>query len=405
MYMYIYIYIERERERYIYIYIYTHTYPRTCEQRDRGSGISTFGAWPEKARLRACEDVCGWFISNIRVHIYIYIYTPIIIIVVIIITRANYYISVVISRGQRWDKQSAIAVLRFCSFPPARRAAGRSPPRGGHRSSGHWPRRRHRQADQSPHPLGLYIYIYMYIYIYIEREREIHIYIYIYRERDICIYIYIYIYIYIHRERERDCCVFKHECVYYIDGYTYGLWLRAGPVRAAGREKIWVKMLEPWVRRPISVLRLWISVGFDSSGILVVRGGTPRPLGNFPESLSQAILVGTILVGRLGVPRTKESCRGNFKQDGAAPSRIGRHKIARGWQNATILLLSLLVLMMIIINNNNNNIHIIITNDISSPPLGAIKWTPAWLETEGFAEYSTVQYSTVQYSTVQYSIV
>ena len=41
--------------------------------------------------------------------------------------------------------------------------------------------------------------------------------------------------------------------------------------------------------------------GFDSSIILILRGGIPRPMGNLPESLSQAILVGIILVGRLGV--------------------------------------------------------------------------------------------------------
>ena len=41
--------------------------------------------------------------------------------------------------------------------------------------------------------------------------------------------------------------------------------------------------------------------GFDSSRILSVRGGLPRPVGNFPESLSPAILGGIILVGRLGV--------------------------------------------------------------------------------------------------------
>ena len=40
--------------------------------------------------------------------------------------------------------------------------------------------------------------------------------------------------------------------------------------------------------------------GFDSSIILIQRGGIPRPIGNFPESLSQAILVGIMLVGRLG---------------------------------------------------------------------------------------------------------
>ena len=41
--------------------------------------------------------------------------------------------------------------------------------------------------------------------------------------------------------------------------------------------------------------------GFDSSRILILRGGIPGPIGNSPESLSQAILAGVILVGRLGV--------------------------------------------------------------------------------------------------------
>ena len=54
--------------------------------------------------------------------------------------------------------------------------------------------------------------------------------------------------------------------------------------------------------------------GSDSSRILVFRGGIPRPVGNFPESLSQAVLVvvgvvvvvvvvvvGIILVRRLAV--------------------------------------------------------------------------------------------------------
>ena len=40
---------------------------------------------------------------------------------------------------------------------------------------------------------------------------------------------------------------------------------------------------------------------FDSSIILNSRGGIPRPVGDFPESLSPAMLVGTVLVGRLGV--------------------------------------------------------------------------------------------------------
>ena len=41
--------------------------------------------------------------------------------------------------------------------------------------------------------------------------------------------------------------------------------------------------------------------GFDSSIILILRGGILMSIGDFPESLSQAILVGVMLVGRLGV--------------------------------------------------------------------------------------------------------
>ena len=41
--------------------------------------------------------------------------------------------------------------------------------------------------------------------------------------------------------------------------------------------------------------------GFDSNIILIIRGGISRPIGNCPESLSQAMLVGIMLVGRLGV--------------------------------------------------------------------------------------------------------
>ena len=41
--------------------------------------------------------------------------------------------------------------------------------------------------------------------------------------------------------------------------------------------------------------------GIDSSIILIVRGGILMSIGSFPESLSQAILAGRFLVGRLGV--------------------------------------------------------------------------------------------------------
>ena len=41
--------------------------------------------------------------------------------------------------------------------------------------------------------------------------------------------------------------------------------------------------------------------GFDSSIMLCLRAGILRPMGNFPESLSQAILAGIMLVWRLGI--------------------------------------------------------------------------------------------------------
>ena len=55
--------------------------------------------------------------------------------------------------------------------------------------------------------------------------------------------------------------------------------------------------------RPTANLRTAILEfrGLDSSIVLVLRGGIPRPMGNFLESSSQAILEGIILVGRFGV--------------------------------------------------------------------------------------------------------
>ena len=41
--------------------------------------------------------------------------------------------------------------------------------------------------------------------------------------------------------------------------------------------------------------------GFDSSIILSLRGGIPNLIGDFPDCLSQAMLVGIMLVARLGV--------------------------------------------------------------------------------------------------------
>ena len=52
--------------------------------------------------------------------------------------------------------------------------------------------------------------------------------------------------------------------------------------------------------------------GFDSSIISFLRGGILRPIGNFPEILSQAMLAGIMLVGRLGVRRRYCAWRQNI---------------------------------------------------------------------------------------------
>ena len=109
-------------------------------------------------------------------------------------------------------------------------------------------------------------------------QYSIHIYIYIYRERDTFIYIYIYIHIlYIH----------MFICLFIFIAESLGLW---------GFRRI---PFSYTANLPSNIVGF---KGFDSSTILIQRGGIPRPKGNFPESLSQAMLVGITLVGKLGVP-------------------------------------------------------------------------------------------------------
>ena len=63
-----------------------------------------------------------------------------------------------------------------------------------------------------------------------------------------------------------------------------------------------VLLLLPLLRDTANLLTKTLDFGGpDSTGILILRGGIPRPTGNSPESLSQRILAGIILVWRLGV--------------------------------------------------------------------------------------------------------
>ena len=72
---------------------------------------------------------------------------------------------------------------------------------------------------------------------------------------------------------------------------------------------------------PISVLRYLDFRGFDSSIVLILRGGNLMSTENFLESLSQQILVRIILVvGRLGVLHMLNQlllCQTNQSESGA----------------------------------------------------------------------------------------
>ena len=53
---------------------------------------------------------------------------------------------------------------------------------------------------------------------------------------------------------------------------------------------------------------------FDSSGIFILRGGIPMSIVFVPESLSQQIFIGTILVGRSGVPAAPVALSPDFEK-------------------------------------------------------------------------------------------
>ena len=68
-------------------------------------------------------------------------------------------------------------------------------------------------------------------------------------------------------------------------------------------------MSAPFIR-PISPLRLWISRVWLKDN-LNLRGGILMSIGNFPKSLSQALSVGIMLEGRLGVLITSNNNNNN----------------------------------------------------------------------------------------------
>ena len=86
------------------------------------------------------------------------------------------------------------------------------------------------------------------------------------------------------------------------------------------------------VRKPYKVtsnLRTKILdfTGVDSSRISMLRGGILMSMGNFPASLSQAILVGRFLVGRLGASHSVSAAAGAASPQ-ATSSSATRGRIA-----------------------------------------------------------------------------
>ena len=120
------------------------------------------------------------------------------------------------------------------------------------------------------------MYIYIYVYAYTHMHMYVYIYIYIYTYTYICIHMYIYM------------CIYMYIYIYIYTCVGCPVWYSVAAAE--------VVTCTPNLPTKILDFR-----GCDSSTILSWRGATLRSIGPFPESLSQAILAGRFLVGRLGV--------------------------------------------------------------------------------------------------------
>ena len=152
--------------------------------------------------------------------------------------------------------------------------------------------------------LSLCAHIYIYICIYIYIHTYIHTYTY-----NLYIYIYTYVcsvYIYIHIIA---CTGGEHR-----DTQQGG-----GGVQRQGTRPALARRSTSSLRNKILDFR-----GLDSSRILICKGWNSHANRNFPEDLSQAILVGTISVGRLGVP-SRSSVSGLGGSSGRAPGAVDLH--------------------------------------------------------------------------------
>ena len=130
----------------------------------------------------------------------------------------------------------------------------------------------------------MYMYsIDMYAHQRARRKQSLYLYIYVCVYMYMCIYIYIYIYVYIY--------IYIYICIHILIINNKPWTLPFGRTQYV-----------PWERRAsMGRSEILDFGGLVSSRVLTSRGGTLRSMGNFPETLSQRILAGIILVGRLGV--------------------------------------------------------------------------------------------------------
>ena len=127
------------------------------------------------------------------------------------------------------------------------------------------------------------------------------IYIYMCIHTYIYIYIYIYIYTYIHTYIHTYMCIYiyTHTHVHMYGGLRHRGRFSASADGNPASPRPHQRLLGGITPSP-PIKSLGFE-GFDSSRLLILRSGILMSIGDSLESLSRAMLVGTMLVGRLGV--------------------------------------------------------------------------------------------------------
>ena len=153
----------------------------------------------------------------------------------------------------------------------------------------------------SIHYMCIYTYIHIYIYIYTHTcVYNTCVYIYIYTHISISLSLYIYIYTHIYLSLSLSLYIYIYNC--FPRGRRRQGFGRRGCARARQpREGPSVRRAGRGSRTASLRIRILDFIWLDSGIMLMLRGGIPRPMNNFLESLSQQILVLRFLVWRLAV--------------------------------------------------------------------------------------------------------